>query len=387
MRVAYFECTAGISGDMVLGALLDAGLELEVLRRELDKLGLDEFELEVSREQRHGLSGTRAKVTAREGHVHRGLSDVLAIINGSRLADTIKGRAGDVFRRLAEAEAEVHGTTPEQVHFHEVGAVDAIVDIVGAVAGLNCLGIERVYGSRLRFGTGSTVGAHGAMPIPVPAVVALCKGVPTERTDIPFEMVTPTGAALLTTLAHEIGERITLRTEHVGYGVGGRDPDRVPNLLRLEIGELETPARSDRITLIETNVDDMNPEVYPYLMERLFSEGARDAYLTPVIMKKGRPGVLVTVMAEPEQVQSLSRLLLRETSTLGVRISPADRVVLEREAGTVQTPFGPIQVKLARLDDHARVTPEYEDCARVARDRNVPIMDVYRAAQEAALED
>ncbi len=380
MKIAYFDCFAGISGDMVLGALVDAGLSLKSLRRELEKLGLHEFQIRAQKVEKHGISATKVDVIAQEGHVHRRLKDILDIIDPSGISEEAKKRAGKIFRRLAEAEAEVHGTTVDQVHFHEVGAVDAIVDVVGAVVGLDLLGIQRVHASTLRFGRGTTVGSHGAMPVPVPAVVALCKGLPAERTDIPHELVTPTGAAILTTLADEIGTPVTLRTERLGYGAGSRDLKQVPNLLRIEIGERDADLQTETLTLIETNIDDMTPEIYGYLIDRLLAGGARDAYLTPLVMKKGRPATMVSVLADAPRVNPLVDLLFRETTTLGVRLTQVNRLKLSRRNETVETPFGTVNVKVADYGGRTRMAPEFEDCARIAREQNVPILDVYRAA-------
>ncbi|MCZ6632912.1 MAG: nickel pincer cofactor biosynthesis protein LarC [bacterium] len=383
MKIAYFDCFAGISGDMILGALVDAGLSFETLQQELSKLHLKEFELQIRKVEKHSISATKIDVLHREGHVHRHLKDVLEIIDNSDISPTAKQKAGDVFRRLAEAEAEVHGSPIDHVHFHEVGAVDAIVDVVGAVVGLEALGIERVYASKLRFGTGKTRGSHGAMPIPVPAVVALCKNLPAERTDIPFELITPTGAAILTTLATEIGTSISFRTQSLGYGAGTRDLDQVPNLLRLEIGERVTDLETDTPVLLETNIDDMNPEIYGYLLDRLFEAGARDAYLTPLIMKKGRPGIQLSVLSDPDKVTLLSDLIFAETTTLGVRLTPVNRLMVSRRSETVETPFGPVQVKVAEFQGRTRIAPEYEDCVRIAREQNIPILDIYRAVTKA----
>jgi hypothetical protein len=325
MKIAYFDCFAGISGDMTLGALVDAGLSFKTLQQELSKLHLNEFELQSHKVKKHSISATKIDVHHQEGHVHRHLKDVLEIIDNSDISQTAKQKAGHVFRRLAEAEAEVHGSPIEDVHFHEVGAVDAIVDVVGTVVGLEALGIERIYASKLRFGTGKTRGSHGAMPIPVPAVVALCKNLPAERTDIPFELITPTGAAILTTLATEIGTSISFRTQNLGYGAGTRDLAQVPNLLRLEIGEQVMDIETDTPVLLETNIDDMTPEIYGYLLDRLLEAGARDAYLTPLIMKKGRPGIQLSVLSDPDKVTPLSDLIFAETTTLGVRITPVNR--------------------------------------------------------------
>lgn len=379
MKVAYFDCFAGISGDMTLGALVDAGLSFSVLKSELDKLSVREFTLSQRRVEKHGIAGTKIDVNAREGHVHRHLKDVLEIINNSEISAPAKEKAARVFQKLAEAEAKIHGTTIEAVHFHEVGAVDAIVDVVGAIVGLEILGIEAIYASKFRFGSGHTRGAHGAMPVPVPAVVEMTKGFPSERTDIPYELVTPTGAALLTALASNIGETIQLRTENTGYGAGTRDVEQVPNLLRVEIGELVADPRTDLPVLLETNIDDMTPEIYGYLIDRLLEAGARDAFLTPVIMKKGRPGIQLTVLADPNKETELTELIFSETTTLGIRRLPVQRHILERRTDTVQTPYGPIRVKIADIGGKQRITPEYDDCARIAREKQIPILDVYKS--------
>ena len=384
MRIAYFDCFAGISGDMVLGALVDAGLSFTSLQEELEKLALPGLQIRSRNVKKHGISATKVDVIAPEGHAHRHLEDILDIIERSGISEKAKRQSEKIFRRLAEAEADVHGTPVDSVHFHEVGAIDAIVDVVGAVVGLDLLGVERVYASILRFGRGATRGSHGALPIPVPAVVALCKGVPAERTDIPFELVTPTGAAILTTLATEIGARITLRTQRVGYGAGGRDLEQIPNLLRVEIGELDGGLQSDSPYLIETNIDDMTPEIYGYLIDRLLSEGARDAYLTPLVMKKGRPGVMIGVLADAADVNRLAGLLFRETTTLGVRLTRVNRLMVPRNQGAVETPFGTVSVKIAEFEGATRFAPEFEDCARIARQQGVPILDVYRAVARAA---
>jgi len=379
MKVAYFDCFAGISGDMTLGALVDAGLSFAALKSELDKLSVREFTLSQRRVEKHGIAGTKIDVNAREGHVHRHLKDVLEIINSSAISVPAKEKAARVFQKLAEAEAKIHGTTIEAVHFHEVGAVDAIVDVVGAIVGLELLEIEAIYASKFRFGSGHTRGAHGAMPVPVPAVVEMTKGFPSERTDIPYELVTPTGAALLTALASNIGETIQLRTESTGYGAGTRDVEQVPNLLRVEIGALVADPRTDFPVLLETNIDDMTPEIYGYLIDRLLEAGARDAFLTPVIMKKGRPGIQLTVLADPNKETELTELIFSETTTLGIRRLPVQRHILERRTDTVQTPYGSIRVKIADIGGKQRITPEYDDCARIAREKQVPILDVYKA--------
>ena len=384
MRLAHFDCHAGISGDMILGALVDAGLGIEVLQGELDKLRLDGVRLQATRVHRHGIAATKIDVVAKEGHAHRGLNDVLRILDGAEISSRSRQQAADIFRRLAEAEAEVHGISVDRVQFHEVGAADAIADIAGAVIGLEHLGVERVYASPLRFGHGTTRSCHGVLPVPVPAVVALCRDVPVQRTDVPFELVTPTGAAILTTLAEQIGVTPPFRARRIGYGAGSRDLDQLPNLLRLEIGDSGSFPQTDTVTLIETNIDDMTPEIYGYLIDRLIADGARDAYLTPVIMKKGRPGVMLSVLADPDCTQSVTDRIFRETTTLGVRIRRVDRQTVSRRSEIVETSFGPVTVKVADYGGRTRIAPEYEDCARIAVERDVPVLDVYRAAVDAA---
>lgn len=384
MRLAYFDCHAGVSGDMILGALVDAGLQVDVLQRELDKLGLEGVVLQDGKVKRHGIAATKIDVVAEEEHHHRRLQDVLGIIDAADISSGAKRQAGAIFRRLAEAEAEVHGISVDRVHFHEVGAADAIADIAGAVIGLEQLGVERVYASRLRLGSGTTRSAHGVLPVPVPAVVALCRNVAAERTEIPYELVTPTGAAVLTTLAEQIGAvPPPFRTHRIGYGAGSRNMDQIPNLLRLEIGESESSLRTDTLTLIETNIDDMSPEIYGFLIDRLFTEGARDAYLAPVIMKKGRPGVVLSVLADPDRTQSFTDLIFRETTTLGVRIRHVERQTVSRRTEVVETAFGPVAVKVASYGGRTRSAPEFEDCARIASEQDVPILEVYRAASNA----
>ncbi|HAA77127.1 TPA: nickel pincer cofactor biosynthesis protein LarC, partial [Candidatus Latescibacteria bacterium] len=338
-RRAYIDCFAGASGDMFLGALVDAGVPFETLESELSKLGMSDYTLSHSTTTKHGITATKVDVLAQEGHVHRHLSDIVDILNASSLDQDVKNRALAVFTRLAEAEANVHGTTIEKVHFHEVGAVDAIVDIVGTVIGIKHLGIGHIDCSALSVGTGSTKGAHGAMPIPVPAVVAMCADVPLRRTEIPKELLTPTGAALLTTFADSFGEPTTFTGDTVGYGAGTRDLDEIPNLLRIEIGDDTSLAgtETDEVVVLETNIDDMNPEWFGYVGDRLWEAGAKDVYVAPVQMKKGRPGSLLTVLCDASNTDAIKRILLGETTTLGVRQTTMTRTILPRRHATVST--------------------------------------------------
>jgi len=381
MRIAYFDCLSGVSGDMVLGALVDAGLDVDELRGELDKLHLDGFELKASKVMRGSIAATKVDVVVSEKGGHRHLADVLDIIDKSSISEVSKSKAKSVFSRLAGAEAKVHGTTPDKVHFHEVGGIDAIIDIVGAVVGLELMGIDRVYSSVLRLGTGSVMTAHGIIPIPAPGTLALLEGVPVERTSVKSELVTPTGAALISTLSDGFGESPPYRSLSVGYGAGSRDLREMPNVLRIHVGEPVGGELGDLCTVVETNIDDMSPELYGYVFDRLFDAGAKDVYITPTYMKKERPGVLVSVIAAPELAERIARVLLEETTTIGVRMWHVRRVKLKRRSATVETEFGPVRVKVVDLDGRVRIKPEYDDCLRIAKERGVPILSVYRSVE------
>lgn len=366
---------------MILGALIGAGLDPDLLRSELATLPFDGWTLEVGPATRGGLAGTRVNVAVapESGPTHRTLGDVRAIIDASKLPDEVKERAGAVFANLAEAEGRVHGEPAEQVHFHDVGAIDAIVDVVGAVVGLRALGIESVYASSLPVATGSIQSAHGTLPLPAPATLELIGrvGAPTRPAPGPMELVTPTGAAILTTLA--TFQQPTMRIEATGIGLGKKETPW-PNLLRLWVGT-ETPSElySGEITVIETNLDDSSPEQLAFAMERLFEAGALDVFFTPVQMKKNRPAVILTVLAQPAQADALARVMLRETTSLGVRFRPAERLMAPRRNDSLSTELGSVRVKIKRIDGEDVVAPEYEDCARVARERGVPIAAVYAA--------
>lgn len=407
MKIAYFDCFSGISGDMVLGALIDAGLEPALLQEELAKLGRGDISVVFTDTSRHAIAATRAEVCIdnqaikplqehhldlsprrrqRHDHAHYNLADVLNPIRQSQLDNAIKDRAIQVFERLAKAEAAVHGVPAEQVHLHEVGAIDAVVDVVGAIAGLQLLGVEQIYASPLRLGTGFVKCAHGRYPVPVPGVLELCRDIPCEQTDIRAELVTPTGAALITSLA-SFDPVPPMRQERVGYGAGKRDLAEGPNLLRLRIGETAAQLERDRLVLIEANIDDMNPEIYGYLFDLLLGQGAKDVYITPVYMKKGRPGNLLSVLVEADQVESTAATILAETTTIGVRYHNVERRKLKRRITRVTTPYGPVRLKVVDLEKDDRAVPEYEDCAALARQHNVPLQTVYAAARAATRED
>ena len=403
MKIAYFDCLSGISGDMVLGALVDAGLDPDLLRAEIKKLGLPVLDMGFAPVTKQHIAATKARVRVSgkvprqnqehhldlgaKNHAHHKVEDLVGRIEASKLDPAVRSDAIRIYRRLAAAEAQVHGSSADAVHLHEVGALDALVDIVGAVAGLRLLGVEAVYASPLHCGTGYVKCAHGRYPVPVPGVVALCRGVPLRQTDIAAELITPTGAAILTTLAQGYGSAAPPFTlEAVGYGAGGRDLEAIPNVLRLRLGHTAKSLEGDRAVLIEANIDDMNPEVYGFVLERLFEEGAKEVYTTPVLMKKGRPGTVLSVLVDEDQSEAMAQFVLAETTTIGVRLHPVDRRKLPRRIETIHTPYGEIRVKVSQIGERQRRAPEYEDCARLARQRRVPILEVYTAALRAAEE-
>ena len=386
MKIAYFDCIAGASGDMILGALLDAGLPEATLRERLAALRLDGFDLRCQRVVKNGFSAIKVDVLVAGDVPARHLPEIEAIVLGSDLLPTIKERAAGIFRRLGEVEAGIHGTTMDQVHLHELGGVDTIVDVVGALAGLDALGVEAVYASPLPLGRGFVRGAHGQIPLPAPATLALLKGVPVVGTDLDVELVTPTGAALLSSLAVAFGPIPAMTLTAVGYGAGGRDLS-IPNVLRLLLGDQAAPntAITETLAVLETNIDNLNPEIYDYVMARLFKAGALDVFLSPIQMKKNRPATLLRVLCRPGDTDALTAILFAETSTLGVRRQMVTRHCLARSSHTVETPYGPVRIKIATWGEgQAKAAPEYDDCRRLAESSGVPLREVYRAAERAA---
>jgi uncharacterized protein (TIGR00299 family) protein len=396
MRIAYFDCFAGLSGDMIVGALLDLGVAFDALKRTLSSLAISSYAINIRRVERGGIAATKfdVEVDLRD-QPPRTLADIRSIILESSLSEITKQRSIAVFDRLADAEAKVHGTTRSEIHFHEVGAVDSIVDIVAAMIGFEMLGIDRFYCSPLRVGRGVIEAEHGRLPVPAPATAELLKGVPVYAGDLEGEFVTPTGAAIIATLCEDFGHLPAMKINGVGYGAGTRDPKELPNVLRVMLGEMNDAAddtdsqkaasmRDEGVTVIETNVDDMNPQVYGFVMERAFAIGALDVFMIPAQMKKDRPGVLLTVLCKPEMTDALIEMLLAETTTLGVRYYWADRRVLERAIETVNTDYGPVRIKVARDGDRTlHFQPEYEDCARLALESQTTLIEVQAAASAA----
>ncbi|HEU5197486.1 MAG TPA: nickel pincer cofactor biosynthesis protein LarC [Methylomirabilota bacterium] len=383
-RAVYFDCPSGASGDMILGALVDAGVSLDALQAELGKLGLPGWRLSAREVRRGAFRATKVDVEV-EGatrHEHRHLGDIVRILEASGLAPAVVEDAVRVFRRLAEAEARVHGTSVDEVHFHEVGAVDAIVDVTAAVLGLSLLGAPAVHVSALPIGGGFVESAHGRMPVPAPGTAELLRNFPIVDTGVPMELVTPTGAAVLTTLAVGAGRMPAMTVERVGYGAGGRDLPGTPNVLRVFVGEIAGEAASETVAQVETTIDDMSPQLYEPLMERLFEAGALDVFLTPVIMKRSRPGTVLTALCPPERVADLSRVLFEESSTIGLRWTEVSRARLEREMVTITTAYGALPFKVSRLAGRVvTVTPEFADVVRIAREKSLAVREVLDQAR------
>lgn len=382
MRIAYLDCFSGVSGDMLLGAILDAGLPLDDLRDALSGVPIGGYTLATESVTRAGIAATHAIVDVTEEQPARSLPDILAIIADATLPDADKEHASAVFRRLAEAEAKVHATSPDSVLMHDVAAVDAIVDVVGAVAGLRMLGAESVYCSPLPLGDGQVRGPHGVLPVPAPATLQLIASArtPTRASGPTGELLTPTGAAIVTTLA--TFERPEITIDRVGYGAGTRDPEDHPNVLRLWLGEGAPDRQTRPMLVIETNIDDMTPEMLAYVQEQLLAEGAADAWIQPIQMKKGRAAQLLSVICSEADEERIARLILRETSTLGVRVRPVHRWEAEREVIQFESSLGPAAVKVKRLPgERPQVAPEYEACRRLAQSTGRPIVEVYRIVQ------
>lgn len=386
MRALYLDCFAGISGNMLLGGLLDLGLQPDLLRQQLATLPITGYSLDISRVQKRGIDACYVNVQVDQTHQpHRHLSDIVAIIDGSSLTETVRQDCRRVFQALAEAEAKVHGTTPAQVHFHEVGAVDTIIDVVGTVWGLHYLGIERVLASPVHVGSGFVSCQHGLMPVPAPATAQLLLSVPHYSGTIQKELATPTGAALLNVLVNEfVSLPAELHSEKIGYGAGTWDLP-LPNVLRLYLGTLPDDAERDEVVVVETNIDDLNPEFYGHILDKLLATGALDAWLTPIMMKKGRPAVQLAVLTRAATLPSVTEVIFRETSSLGVRSYTAQRAVQPRRLVRVTVPWGEVQVKVATWGGKVtNLAPEYEDCRILAQKHGVPIKEVYQAALCAA---
>ncbi len=386
MRIAYFDCFSGASGDMILGSMIDAGLSPGALGEELKKLRLRNVSLKVKKVLKGGISATGVLVEGKDEKRHsRSLKEIFQIIDRSRLEPAVKDKSKEVFRRIASVEAKIHRRPMEEIHFHEIGGLDSVVDIVGAVWGFQQLEIDKLYVSRVNVGAGFVRCDHGLLPVPAPATLSLMKGKPIYSSGVERELLTPTGAALLTSLGSEFGRMPGMKVERVGYGAGKSDLPH-PNLLRLIIGREESVAGKEKVMVVETNIDDMNPQFYDYLMERLLAMKVQEVFLTPIQMKKNRPGTLLTVICSEERLSSVVDFLIRETTTLGLRWREEERSCADRQILTFQTKYGKIRFKLARWEGKdVNLSPEYEDCKRLALSYNVSIKEVFEEAKRAGM--
>ena len=386
MKTIYLDCFSGISGDMMLGALVDAGVDLEAIQAGVASLGLANCRLVAHEVKRRGFRATKVDVEHEPEHAHRHLHHIVNMIDASSLTLRQKQLATSIFQHLAEAEAKVHGTTVQKVHFHEVGAVDSIADIVGSAIGIDLLGAQRIHCSPIPTGSGTVKIAHGLVSVPAPATAELLRGIPLAPSRIESELTTPTGAAIVSTLADSFGPLPPMRIERIGYGAGSRDFESQANLVRLLVGQSDGAADGDQVWMLETNLDDLSGELVGYTMQLLLDAGALDVYTTAIQMKKNRPAVMLSVLCEAQRIQSLEHILFHETTTLGIRRWPVERHKLPRRAVTVDTPWGPVDGKLALLDDRQRFSPEYEACRTIAAAHRVPLQQVYEAAQRAYAE-
>lgn len=400
MKALYFDCFSGISGDMTLGALLDLGIDETLFRSELGKLNLEGYELIIKKAVRNGITGTDVTVLltgghhgpghggSPHGHEHtehaRGLCDIEKIIDGSPLKQSIKDTGKKIFRAIAKAEAKVHNKEVGEIHFHEVGAIDSIVDIIGTAICIELLGVQRIYASPLHDGKGFIECQHGTLPVPVPAVLEMLSGsgIPFIQDDIDTELITPTGMGIVKCLAAGFGNMPAMFIDKIGYGFGKKETGRL-NALRVVMGTLfGEESVEEEIAMLETNIDDMSPEILGYTFEALIKNGALDVFQTPVYMKKNRPGVLLTVLCRREKEEELAGILLRETSTLGVRRSVARRYCMDREIVKVNTLYGAARVKVATFGAYSKAAPEYEDCRLIAEKTGLPFKDIYALVEE-----
>ncbi len=393
MKILYYECFAGISGDMNLGAMIDIGIKPDYLKKELEKLGLKGYELKISKGQRKGISGTKVDVVIKhpgkdsshghKEHHHRNFSDIKNIIDKSSLNDNIKNLSLKIFGKVAEAEAKVHNKNINEIFFHEVGAIDSIVDIVGAAICIDYLKPDMIYSSTVELGGGFVNCAHGTLPIPAPASVEILKGVPVKKSNIDYEAATPTGSAILAACVNEFTDRINFIIEKTGYGIGDKD-EEIPNLLRVYIGKSITEGSVEKSSssIIECNIDDMNPEFYDYIINLLFDAGAKDVYITPIIMKKSRPAVTLSVLCKSSSEKAVEEILFRETSSLGLRKHTVEKIMLKRKIDSVTTKYGKVKIKSAFYNDTlVKSKPEYEDCIKIAKKENIPIKEVYNIVE------
>jgi len=387
LRAAYFDCYSGISGDMILGALVDLGVDPGKIRKALKTLDLKGYKLKTSRVQRGLIAGTKVQVslTKSSHHPARKYSDIKKLIADSDLSSTAKKNSLEIFKRIAQVEAAIHDTTMEKIHFHEIGAVDSIVDIVGGVVAIESLKLDKIYASPLNVGEGFVQCAHGCLPVPAPATLKLLQGIPVFSNGIKKELTTPTGAAMIGFYADKFGSLPAMKIVGDGYGAGDHIIAEMPNMLRVVLGEISAES-DEELVLIETNIDDMNPEFYEGTMESLFKAGALDVYLTPIIMKKSRPANKISVLSSETDRQAMTEILLHETSSFGVRYFRIGRTVLDREMKTVNISWGSVRIKIGKFNGKViQISPEYEDCKKIAYKEKVPVKQVYEEAHSQAI--
>ncbi|KPU27271.1 hypothetical protein TR13x_05855 [Caloranaerobacter sp. TR13] len=401
MKILYYDCFSGISGDMNLGAMIDLGVGKEYLINELSKLNLDsEYEIRIRRENKKGIDGTKVDVILKNkhdhshdhhdhthshshSHAHRNLKDIEYIINSSSLNENVKKLSIDMFRKIAQAEAKVHGKSLYEVHFHEVGAVDSIVDIVGAAICIDYLKVDKIMASHVQLGGGFVKCAHGLIPVPAPATVEILKGIPIKSGIAPFETTTPTGAAILAVNVDEFTDEMNFTIEKIGYGIGSRDL-KIPNVLRVYIARENEEKKTESNSyikqyILETNIDDMNPEIYSYIEEKLFDKGALDVFKTPIIMKKGRIAVKLSVLVREKDIKAIQEVIFKETTSIGIRKYEVEKIMLERDFSKVSTNYGEVTVKNSYYKgEKIKFKPEYEDCRRLAVENNIPIGEIYK---------
>ena len=382
--IAYLDTIGGISGDMTLGAFVSAGMPFDTLANELAKLGLEGFELQASHIERSGIVATKIDVVvSQQPHYHRHLKDINELIDRSSLSQSVKERAKKIFLEVARAEAVIHGSTIEKIHFHEVGAIDSLVDIVGASICIGFFNIDDVYSSPVKVGSGGFVkSAHGKLPVPTPATMEILKDYPVVLTDIQHELTTPTGAAIVKALSKGTLPTTKLKATAIGYGAGTKEFEAIPNFLRVMIGKIDQEYETDTVIVVEANIDDMNPEIYPYVIERLMEAGAYDAFVLPVLMKKGRPGMILSAITERGKLDAVNTVIFKETTTLGVRTIPSERFKLPRSSREVKTSLGPVKVKVVVNEGIERIVPEFEECKRIAREKNMALKDVYKILEK-----
>ena len=386
LRAAYFDCYSGISGDMILGAMVDLGVDIKEIRKALKKIDLKGYNLHSKKIQRNGLASTQITVETKKfkkqhSTPHRSYSDIRKLISQSKLTSIVKSNSIEIFKRIAKVEAQIHNTTIQKIHFHEIGGIDSIVDIVGGVWAIESLNLDTIISSPLNVGEGFIDCAHGRLPVPAPATLKLLKGIPVFSNGVKEELTTPTGAAMIGFYAEKFESIPTMTIANEGYGAGSRVIPSLPNLLRVLVGNI-TIGKFNTLVMIETNIDDMNPEIFETVMESLFSAGALDVYFSAIIMKKNRPATKISVLAQCESREKLSKILLTETSSFGVRFYSVDRLILDREVKKLKTPYGLIKIKLGKLDGKiVQAAPEFEDCRKVSRTKKLPVKKIYDEVQ------